>query len=65
MREHPASGPRPGPNVDGAAVLADVARGLEASGANMPGLSWVEVDAIPRTGTGKAPPHSHHRRTPI
>lgn len=45
---------RPGANFDGAAVLAEVARGLDGSGANVPELSWAEVDAIPRTGTGKA-----------
>ncbi len=45
---------RPGANFDGAAVLAEVARGLDASGAKEHVLSWVEVDAIPRTGTGKA-----------
>lgn len=46
---------RPGADFDGAAVLAEVARALEASGAEVRGLSWTEVEAIPRTGTGKAP----------
>jgi hypothetical protein len=46
---------RPGADFDGGAVLAWVARALAASGAEVPGLSWAEVEAIPRTGTGKAP----------
>lgn len=46
---------RPGADFDGAAVLAQIARALEASGAEVRGLSWTEVEAIPRTGTGKAP----------
>ena len=46
---------RPGVGFDGAAILADVARGLESAGAEVPPLSWHEVHAIPRTGSGKAP----------
>jgi putative adenylate-forming enzyme len=45
---------RPGANFDGPTVLAEVAVALAASGARVPGLSWAKVDAIPRTGTGKA-----------
>ena len=46
---------RPSADFDGAAVLAEIARALAASGAEAPALRWAEVDAIPRTGTGKAP----------
>jgi phenylacetate-CoA ligase len=46
---------RPGADFDGTSVLAEVARAVAASGAYVPQLSWAEVDAIPRTGTGKAP----------
>jgi hypothetical protein len=46
---------RPGADFDGAAVLAQVARALETAGASLPGLNWAEVDAIPRTATGKTP----------
>ena len=46
---------RPGADFDGAAVLAEIAQALEATGANVPGLTWAEVDAIPRTGAGKIP----------
>lgn len=46
---------RPGAAFDGAAVLAEITRALAANGAAAPALRWAEVDAIPRTGTGKAP----------
>lgn len=46
---------RPGADFDAAAVLAQIARALAASGAEAPALRWAEVEAIPRTGTGKAP----------
>lgn len=46
---------RPGADFDGVAVLAEIARALAASGAEAPALRWAEVDAIPRTGTGKSP----------
>ena len=46
---------QPSVDFDGAAVLAEIDRALAASGAEAPALRWVEVDAIPRTGTGKAP----------
>lgn len=46
---------RPGAGFDGPAVLAEIARALGASGAEPPVLRWAEVDAIPRSGTGKAP----------
>jgi phenylacetate-coenzyme A ligase PaaK-like adenylate-forming protein len=46
---------RPGADFDGAAVLSEVAQALETTGANVGGLSWAEVDAIPRTASGKTP----------
>lgn len=46
---------RPGANFDGAAVLAQIARALQAMGARVPELDWTEIAAIPRTGIGKTP----------
>lgn len=46
---------RPGAEFDGAAVLSEVARALETTGATDSGLTWAEVDAIPRTATDKTP----------
>ena len=44
---------RPAADFDAAAVLAEIAQALEAAGANVPGLTLVEVGAIPRTCAGQ------------
>lgn len=46
---------RPGADFRGADVSVAIARALEAAGARAPDVTWSEVDAIPRTGGGKAP----------
>ena len=46
---------RPGPGFDGEAVTASIGRALRAAGASVSDPTWSEVEAIPRTGAGKAP----------
>lgn len=46
---------RPAADFDGQAVTASIGRALRAAGASVSDPSWSQVDAIPRTGTGKAP----------
>lgn len=45
----------PGSAFDGDAVAASIRMAVEAAGAIAPSVSWGVVDAIPRSGTGKAP----------
>lgn len=46
---------RPGPDFDGHAVTESIGRALRSAGASVSDPSWSQVDAIPRTGSGKAP----------
>ena len=46
---------RPGPSFDGGLVTASIGRALRDAGAAVPDPTWLELDAIPRSGTGKAP----------
>lgn len=46
---------RPGEGFDGDAVVDRLAVALTGMGAIAPPISWTSVDAIPRSGTGKAP----------
>lgn len=45
----------PGSGFNGEEVAVAISRALEAAGAVVPPVSWREIEAIPRTGTGKAP----------
>lgn len=46
---------RPGAGFDGDAVVDRLGRALRDAGAIAPPISWTSVDAIPRSGAGKAP----------
>lgn len=46
---------RPGPGFDGGAVADSLTAAIRAAGALPPPITWARVDAIPRSGSGKAP----------
>ena len=46
---------RPGVGFDGDGVVESLTKGIRDAGALPPPVSWSPVDAIPRSGSGKAP----------